>query len=160
MELYSRNTEQLLNHKCKVQEICLPLLAEICVFPFWRPPHWIFYFRLTGTWFVSSFVDLPDTENNIFSRWNCLVILSTTWDMCIPGLAAVILDFLLPVNRYVICISLIRWLACHGKHCLAVGIVLLTCLRADVYVFPVVAAAILELLVSVRSCSILTMVIG
>jgi len=40
--------------------------------------------------------------------WNCLASMSTSWDMCISGLVSAILNYLLPLTRYVISISLIK----------------------------------------------------
>ena len=70
------------------------------------------------------------------SRWNGVAILSSGWDISTSGLTAAILYFRLPVTPSGISNSAIEFLDPEIGG-LAVGTALLSCLEAEIYLFPV-----------------------
>ena len=86
------------------------------------------YFKIKGRhfWFPTSGFSpfgrttLPPLPLNIagpqkhgYSRWSCIAILYTSWDIRISNLEATILDFTLPVSPR----SVVQ--RCHYSHCIA-----------------------------------------
>jgi len=67
----------------RLSNICLQ--ANICVFAIWRTDA-ILYFILLSSRCVLC---IARPRKHMPSRWNCLTIVSTRWDMCISGCAAV-----------------------------------------------------------------------
>jgi len=69
------------------------------------------------------------------SRWNFVAIMSTSRDIRMSRLEAAILDFWLPVTSDIIPNSTVGYLAPKNIR-VAVGILLLSCLQVEIYVFP------------------------
>jgi len=78
-----------------------------------------------------SAIELAILEKHGWCLWNFDSIMSTSWDKCISGLAAAILDFQLPLTLDNIFLSAIE-LAILENMVGAFGISILSCLHAEI----------------------------
>ena len=75
------------------------------VFSAWRSQSLIAYIHLWEKGFIIRFIDLPRCSSQNHNHWNCLTIMRLSWDQCISGLTAAILDFTISYRSYRILIT-------------------------------------------------------
>ena len=86
---------------------------------------------------------VAQTWKHGYSRWNLVHMLSTSWDISTSGLKDAISDFIPPV-RFYNNTDCRKGLLDLGNIVIAVGISFLSCLQAEIKVFPVLEATILD----------------